>query len=269
MPVFIPKDLRIWDLHAHFSGVDGATPEKRVEQLLAYADRMHVERLCVYMGMRWSKDPDPETLRVQNDDVLRALKKWSDRIFGFVYLNAKHVDASLAELERCVANGPMVGVKLWISHRCHLPELDPIVTRAAELKAVIFQHTWFKNGENYPGESTPDQLAQLAARHPTVPLICGHTGGDWEQGIRAIRGNANVSIGIGGSSPTAGFVELAVRELGADRVICGSDVGGRSFSSQMAKVLGAGVSMEAKRRIMGGNLRRLLAPILRRKGISV
>lgn len=269
MHEIIPKDIRIWDLHAHFSGVSGETPEGRIEQLLGYADRMGVERLCLYMGMRWSRDPDPATLRAQNDDVLRALKRWSDRVFGFVYLNAEHVDASLAELERCVADGPMVGVKLWISHRCHLPELDPIVTRAAELKAVIFQHTWFKNGENYPGESTPDQLAQLAARHPDIPLICGHTGGDWEKGIRAIRGNPNVSIGIGGSSPTAGFIEMAARELGADRIVYGSDVGGRSFSSQMAKVLGASVSMEAKRKIMGGNLRRMLTPILRRKGVRV
>lgn len=268
MAELFPNNLRIWDLHAHFSGVGGATPEARIEQLLAYSDRMNVERFCVYMGMRWARDPDPATLRRQNDDVLRALKHWGDRVFGFVYLNAKHVEASLSELERCVAAGPMVGVKLWVSHNCHLPELDPIIERAGELKAVIFQHTWIKTGEVTPGESSPQQLSELAARHPKVPLICGHTGGNWELGIRAIRDRQNVSIGIGGSSPTAGFVEMAVRELGADRVIYGSDIGGRSFASQMAKVFGAGISDDAKRQIMGGNLRRMLGPILRRKGIE-
>jgi predicted TIM-barrel fold metal-dependent hydrolase len=69
-----------------------------------------------------------------------------------------------------------------------VPAIDAIIRRAAELKAVIFQHTWFKTNGNYPGESTPDDLVTLAKRFPEVPIICGHTGGTWELGIRAIRG---------------------------------------------------------------------------------
>ena len=69
-----------------------------------------------------------------------------------------------------------------------------------------------------------------------------------------------------GSDPTAGFVEMAVRELGAERVLYGSDAGGRSFASQLAKVLSADVPGAAKHLILGGNLRRLLGPVLLRKG---
>jgi len=238
-------------------------------QLIAIADRMGIERLCVYMGMPWARDPSPEKLREENDQVLQAIRKFPDRTFGFVYLNAKHVEASLAELNRCVANGPMVGVKLWVAHRCSAPELDPIIKRAAELKAVIFQHTWFNATGNQPGESTPLDLAQLAARHPTVPLICGHTGGDWELGIRAIRGLKNVHADLAGSEPVAGYTEMAVRELGADRVIYGSDAGGRSFASQLAKVHGAAIPESAKKLILGENLKRLMTPILKAKGIKV
>ena len=71
------------------------------------------------------------------------------------------------------------------------------------------------------------------------------------------------------SDPTSGFVEMAVRELGAERVIYGSDVGGRSFASQLAKVLGARIPQSAKELILGGNLRRLLTPMLRTKGYPV
>src|SRR3990172_5550104 len=117
----------IWDLHCHLSGVQGSTPEQRMSQLLRYADRMGVERLIVYMGMRWAQDPTPEDLRQQNDEVLQAISHWHDRAFGFVYLSARHVDASLAELERCVANGPMVGVKLWVAKKCDDQQIDPII----------------------------------------------------------------------------------------------------------------------------------------------
>jgi uncharacterized protein len=121
---------------------------------------------------------------------------------------------------------------------------------------------------NPPGESTPQQLVELARRHPRAQIICGHTGGNWELGIRAIRSTPNLYAEIDGSDPTSGFVEMAVRELGAERVIYGSDVGGRCFASQIAKVVGADIPDSAKELILGGNLRRLLRPILKARGLK-
>ena len=97
---------------------------------------------------------------------------------------------------------------------------------------------------------------------------CGHTGGDWERGIRAIRASKNLYADLAGSDPVAGYTEMAVRELGAERVIYGSDAGGRSFASQLGKVFGAQIPEAAKQLILSGNLRRLLTPILQRKGIK-
>jgi predicted TIM-barrel fold metal-dependent hydrolase len=62
---------------------------------------------------------------------------------------------------------------------------------------------------------------------------------------------------------------MAVRELGARRILYGSDVGGRGFASQLAKVRSAAISEEERRLILGGNLRALLGPILREKGVKV
>jgi uncharacterized protein len=65
----------------------------------------------------------------------------------------------------------------------------------------------------------------------------------------------------------AGITEMAVRELGAERVLYGTDAPGRSFGSQLAKVHGANIPEEAKRLIFAGNLKRLLGPILAAKGV--
>lgn len=260
--------MEIWDLHGHLAGIAGETPEARLGKLLSYADRMGIARLCVYMGMDFHYDPSPEQLRLANDQVLQAIRAHSDRAFGFVYLNPKHVQASLDELNRCVADGPMVGVKLWVAKRCDEDEIDPLVTRAAELQALIFQHTWLKIAGNLPGESTPMELAVLAARHPQARFVCGHSGGDWEIGLRAIRPLSNVFADLAGGDPMAGQTEMAVRELGAERVLFGSDAPGRSFASQLAKVHGAELSAAAKQAIFSGNLKRLLGPILRQKGVN-
>ena len=260
--------MRIWDLHCHLSGVPGLTPEERLGNLLRIADRVGIERLCVYMGMRWAQDPSPDDLVKQNDDVLRAIAKHPDRSFGFVYLSTKHIERSLSELERCVANGPMVGIKLWVAERCNVPELQPVIARAAELKAVIFQHTWYKTNGNYPGESTPAELVQLAEHFPQVPIICGHTGGNWELGIRTIAPQKTLYADLAGSDPTSGRTEMAVSEMGVGRVIYGSDGGGRSFASQLAKVHGAAISDADKQKNFCDNLRSLKLPILKAKGIK-
>ena len=259
----------IWDLHCHLSGVEGRTPHERMARLIEYADRMNIERLVVFMGQQFLNDPTPDQFRQQNDEVLEALSHWHHRAFGLIYLNPRYEQESLAEFDRCIKESPMVGVKLWVAARCTNPGVDAIVRRATEHKALIYQHTWLKTQGNLGGESTPMDLAELAAKHPNAPLICGHTGGNWEYGIRAIRPYKNVSIDLGGSDPTAGFVEMAVRELGPDRILYGSDIGGRSFSSQLAKVLGARISAPEQQKILGENLKRLFMPIIQAKGIRL
>ena len=87
--------IEIWDLHCHLSGVPGSTPEARLERLLEYANRMGIARLCVFMGMDWSYDPSPEKMRQENDEVLRAVRSFPERAFGFVYLNPKHTQATI------------------------------------------------------------------------------------------------------------------------------------------------------------------------------
>ena len=258
----------VWDVHGHLN-TPGDTPGERITNLLKFADRMGIERLIVFMGYPWAYDPTPDDFRRQNDQVLEAVEHSRGRAFGFVYLNPKHTEESLDELDRCVRDGPMVGVKLWVAVRCHEKCLDPIVRRATELKAPVLQHTWYKITGNLPGESTAADLATLAARHPTASFIAAHAGGDWERGIRAIRSATNVTAEICGGDPTAGVVEMAVRELGAERVMYGSDYAGRSFASQLAKVYGAGVPEEAKRLILAGNLKKMLKPIFARKGITL
>jgi predicted TIM-barrel fold metal-dependent hydrolase len=144
--------------------------------------------------------------------------------------------------------------------------MDAIIAKAAQHRAVIFQHTWFKqNGTQLAGESTPLDLVALARRHPDTHFICGHAGGQWELGIRAIRGESNISIELAGSDPTAGFTEMAIRELGPERVIFGSDVSGRSFASQLAKVTSARIPEATKRAIFKDNLARLINRALEAK----
>ncbi len=261
--------MRIWDVHSHLEALPGNTPEERMAILVEHMDRLGIERLILSQGFgEYIDHPTPDQMREENDRVMRAVRRFPDRAYGSVFLTPANVEASLQEFDRCVRDGPMISIgELQTDVRCNSPQLDPIVERAISLNVPISQHTWLKTTGNEPGESTPFDMVELAKRYPQANFICEHTGGNWEIGIPAIRETKNVYAGIAGSDPTSGFVEMAVRELGAERVIYGSDVGGRSFASQLAKVIGAEIPDSAKELILGGNLRRLLQPILKAKGL--
>lgn len=268
------RALRIWDGHLHLT-TPGDTPEARLAHLIGLADNMGIERLLIARGVPpYPNTPDRAQMRQQNDDLMRAIRAHPDRALGTVYLNPHELQASLDELNRCVRDGPCVGVKLWVAAKVNVPNMDPIVARAQELKAVIFQHTWIVSGgpgarAEDPNGTTPADLADIAGRHPGASFVSMHSGGNWEVGIRTLRNLPNVALEVSGSTPTAGFVEMAVREVGAQRVTYGTDTSGRSMSTQMAKVLGAGIPREDKFLIFGGNLRRLFGPIMQAKGMKL
>jgi hypothetical protein len=261
--------FRIWDVHSHLEALQGNTPLERMEILIRHMDKLGVERLMLSQGFgQYEYHPTPEQVRIENDRVMEAVRHFPDRAYGSLYLSPGDVDSSLLEFDRCIRDGPMVMIgELETDIRCNSPALNPLVERAISLNVPILQHTWTVSSGNGPGDSTPLDLVELAKRHPRGQFICGHTGGNWELGIRAIRESKNICAEIAGSDPTSGFTEMAVRELGAERVVYGSDVGGRSFASQIAKVLGAEISDREKELILGGNLRRLLQPVLKAKGL--
>ena len=266
------ENMRIWDQHAHLGQVPGDTPEERMAFLVKCMDRVGVERLILSQGYSDDQHPNPaEQFRLENDRVMRAVKAFPDRAYGSGISEPGASRFQPAGIESLCARRPHDNDRRDRGGRAlqRSAKWIPSPSGRSRMKLSILQHEWLKTGGNEPDESTPFDVVELAKRHPRLQIVCAHTGGNWELGIRAIRATKNVYCGLAGSDPTAGYVEMAVRELGAERVIFGSDVGGRSFASQIAKVEGANIPESDKKLILGGNLRRLLAPMLRKKGYKV
>ncbi|MHC4874732.1 MAG: amidohydrolase family protein, partial [Planctomycetota bacterium] len=87
-----------------------------------------------------------------------------------------------------------------------------------------------------------------------VKIIAAHINANWPvtKGIMKST-NSNFNIDISGCYPEAGVIEQIVDEIGADRVIYGSDFTGRSLPSQIAKVELANLSDEDKEKILWKN----------------
>ncbi|MEW6358528.1 MAG: amidohydrolase family protein [Planctomycetota bacterium] len=250
----------IIDCHVHLTG-GGKTVAARADNLVRFADRFRINKLCLCLGLvggGLADRPSPDIFRDDNDKVFEAMARHPDRFIGFCYVNPIHAKESLDEIDRCVAGGKMRGIKLWCAAPCSDPCVEPIIERAVELDVPVLQHTWLKITGNKEFESTPSDMAILAQKFPNAKLIFGHAGGDWEHGIKALRRFPNVLIETAGGNPEAGFVEMAVREVGAERVVYGSDAAGRSYASQIAKVYGADISKKERELILGKNMEKAL-----------
>lgn len=255
--------MKIWDMHCHLPSpqLSGESLLEQAEQLLAIAGRVGISKLCLFLEVGKTLGP------FSDDEIVRVLERYYDRLYGFVWCDLAKTEQSVDLLQKWVGDGPMIGLKLGgYSGVCSKPEYAPVFEKAIDLKAVIFQHAWLKVTGNLPNESSPQDLVDLAKRYPDYPFICGHAGGDWEVGIRTVADSPNVLIGIGGFYPTSGVVEMGARLLGARRIVFGSDAPGRSFSSQLGKVLGAELPDEQKQWILHDNFARLIQPICAAKG---
>ena len=265
------ESYRIWD--SYFTpaysnpGDDGSSATIRdIERAIPAIQTGRIEKLCYFahVGLGTTQNNEfEERVRLDPQIVMAPIEKWPDLLMGMIQLNAHSTNASIDAIDRWIKDGPMVGVYfrggMPGAVTCNDRRIDPLIERIQDVGGVIMQHTWFKTGgKDGPGESTPSELAELAARFPNQQFICAHAGGEWEQGIRAVSDSPNILIETSGFDATAGFIEMAVRELGADRIVFGSHLPSRSLGTELGKVLGAVVSDNDRRLILGENFRRLL-----------
>ena len=85
-----------------------------------------------------------------------------------------------------------------------------------------------------------------------------HIGGDWEYGIKAVRHCPNVSIDTSGSIAHTGMLRMCIRELGAERVVWGTDMPGADLLYTLAKIDTAPITEAQKTKMLSTNAQRLL-----------
>jgi predicted TIM-barrel fold metal-dependent hydrolase len=228
-----------------------------LERILHEAHSYGVDKVVLSGLTDLGPSVTPDDVREGNDYVLRFIAERPEETIGLCYTSPLHGDEAIREIDRCIGAG-MRGIKLLTACAMSDERVDPIAARAAELRAPILQHAWYKRDGQTPDESTPADVAALAARHPKTMIVMAHLTGCNERGMADIAPHANVHVDTSGSEPEAGITEMAVRKLGARRVLFGTDASGRGYAAALGKVLGAKISARDKALILGGNAARLL-----------
>lgn len=271
-------DYRIWDSHYHGFMTSGQNIQQHLD-MIPYIERMGIERVVsVDIGGTLADPLDPKP----HDPLqLEILKKDQKYISGIIPIDPGFPNESREKMKTWIANGPCIGIKYVGGNKrgitCDALENDLIIQYAVELKAVIYIHTWMKVGgmpartfgANLKGESTPMDVVTLAKRFPHVQMICGHAGGDWELAARVIRPYENILFEFSGADPHSGAVDLAVKELGADRIVWGGHGPSRAYATEISKVLDSNTTEKERKKIFGENYRKLCKGIFESKGWEI
>lgn len=242
----------IVDCHAHLW--DGRFADNKREIVTA-CQRYPIERVCV-SGLG-SYTPDSDEIERLNREVARFMAEEPDLIRGFCSLNPRH-PGSLSQLRACVEDRGMVGLKLWVATLCDDPLVFPLVEQCIRYDIPLLLHAWHKSVGQLPFETQAIHVAGLSARYPEARLIMAHLGGNCQHELKVIAPHDNVCADVSGSLFRNGDLDCAIRWLGSERVLFGSDMPGASFLVSWGQVEDAALAETDKALIYRENARRVI-----------
>ncbi len=251
----IPGELVI-DAHAHTFGPEmGSVLERpdaagQVDQM----DRLGIRWACVAPNASMCGG-ETEAANAVNAAAVTA---YPGRLIGFTRVDPGRPDTVLPLLRGQFEQFGIRHVKLHPSFNAYPvtgPRYEPAFEFARDHGAVVLSHS-----DDDPF-STPALFEAVAAKYPDIPIIIGHGGNGCprhQATIEVMRRHANVYADTSGWGLTApGILETMVAELGADRILFGTDCPALSAAHQIGAAVYARISLGDKRRIMGLNAARL------------
>jgi predicted TIM-barrel fold metal-dependent hydrolase len=194
---------------------------------------------------------DLATVKLYHDAIAQLCRQYPGRFYGIANPNP-HLpgDGHAQEVRRCVEQLGFVGIKLHpLAHAVNPGGRHGrrVFESAEELNVPVMVHT----GTGLPW-AAPALLAPLAELHPRVKIVLAHAGGmicAAEAGQLAAR-YPNVFLEVSWSGGL--LVRQWVRQLGAQRIMFGSDHADNAVA-ELAKLRSLGLKEGELAWVLGGS----------------
>jgi uncharacterized protein len=248
------------DTHAHFQEMPkGVIWPLNVETLMADSHRCGIRQTIVSPFAGYNAT-NGEQLRAAHDACVEAVAKYPTSLRAYLVFQPHLRKASEAEMPRVLqAESPFVGFKLHgaIDHYPTTgPNYQPLFEFANEHGLTVLLHQ---------SEEELKPVASVIQKYPRLNLILAHIALLPDNLGSYLKANPNLFADTCGSTLPYRRLEQLVHEVGAEKILFGTDATYLAVGSQVAKVAFANISEEEKRLVFGGNARRLfgsrLAPL--------
>lgn len=234
---------RILDMHAH---IWKNREEACVQAMHQAAQRFGIEKILI--SALGSHSPDQAEVDYLNEQTAKWIRQ--DALFGgYVTISPEH-DNSLDVLRKGIETQGMIGMKIWVSCLCDDDRCDRLYEYCGENGVPVLIHAFAKAEGQLPFEATGVHVANAARRHPNTKFIMAHLGGNCYHGLRLIQDLPNVWTDFSGGPFRQDDIPYAVRLLGAERVLFGTD---NAYAMNYGQVMEAQLSREEREQILYTN----------------
>jgi predicted TIM-barrel fold metal-dependent hydrolase len=192
---------------------------------------------------------------IDNAYTAGVARKYPDRIIGFGQANARDPKAAEQVRRDYEAHG-LPGLKLHPTlHGYHVVDhglLDPIFRACADNDILVLFNALDDAFVH------PLGIEEIAKSFPEVNVLIAHMGTVWNVMEAILVAKRNPNIYLETSSSQLIEVQMAYRELGADKIVMGTDWPGSDFELERMKIAKAIKDPADREKVEGGNLARLL-----------
>lgn len=248
------------DIHVHLHGklAPGLKYQKEDDSRIFYSKKLGIQKICVSILPSYLYVHTPEEFSNANKELFQFMRKYPEIIYGYCYINPCYFKKAMDELSKCVLDYGMIGLKLGAGYCISDPKLTPFIEKCIKFDIPILQHTIHHISKNTNGGVFSDStdVACAGKAYPEAKIIMAHVGGggDWEWAIKAIKNTKNVYLDTSGSGVDSPMIETAIAELGADRLLFGTDI---TIFEGISKIEGANISKSDKEKIYYKNAQKL------------
>lgn len=250
---------RIFDAHLHIPSDNGENFQwhlitRNMKDFVDYLDRCGVRRGVI--SSSWSnKAQTPEDYRQGNREVVKYAEQYQGRFRGSCVITPFRIDEALREIEECHKQFGFV----WLGEFCNYmtgyrydtPQWAQVMELATDLNLVMQIH------------ATTEEMKYLVENFPRTTIVFPHLGRSKEDifaRIEIVAKHKNTYIDLSGSGiERVGILEKAVKEIGAPRVLYGSDFTINEPSGVIARVDNAFLTPEERELILFRNVEHLLS----------
>ena len=96
------------DAYGNAYALNPALAKSQIE----YADKLGIEKLFIAVPVAVKMAKTPDEFREYNNQVLKAMKQYPDRLIGQLTIHPAYPKESFEEIKRCIDQG-MIGMKLY------------------------------------------------------------------------------------------------------------------------------------------------------------
>jgi len=246
----------IIDAHTHFAREGRGLSPNSLEDLLYILDMNKIDALVTCAP--YSSIGKDRTYDEANQFLVESMNKAPSRILPLVRVNPHLKENALESIQKFVGEKRFYGVKVHPRNEAFAINSEeityPIAKAITKLRVPILIHTG--DPDTY-GFAQPTLVGDLADAFPNLTLIIGHMGKRlYEDAILVARWFDNIILETSFRSPRE--IARAVRRIGADRVVYGSDMPFGIPEIEIMKIHLCDISSTEKEMILGGNIARIL-----------